>query len=343
MPTRREVKNTLVRRVVNTLASPWLGVVLLASFVPFLLIPAFLPQGLPGEKYVKVLGEETFRIISAFNLHRILHSTAFYILMSLFLLNVLLCTVRRIAYTGGPMRLFPSFFAHFFLIFLTGAFIQSSLNSAFREVVLTRGEVYNAVYPLSDTRWARFLEKRGTKVEDLDAGFSLKLVNFGEKRECRRGREAVVNWESTVEVLENNGQTYTVKIGVNRPFERGQLKFYQWAFEYFAVFSNGATAIAVKAGDKLADFLVKKILPGGLACIGVKGPAVKILRNGRDEIVEVGDTLAGFTFQGVHVTSVLGMRYDPAVPFVKAFAYIFNLLLIIAFVERIKEKTNSSG
>ncbi|MBN2299128.1 MAG: cytochrome c biogenesis protein ResB, partial [Deltaproteobacteria bacterium] len=82
-------------RLYNVLSSARLAVTLFFTLAATSVIGTLLQQGLPLERYEELFGREVFSVLAFFNIFDMYHSWWFRLLIVLFSLNILACTLRQ--------------------------------------------------------------------------------------------------------------------------------------------------------------------------------------------------------------------------------------------------------
>ena len=133
--------NRLVVRAFRFLVSVRLTIVTLSLIAATSIVGSLVPQGASREEYLSRYSEKAYHFIKLFGLDDAYHSPWFYLLLGVFALNLLLCTLQRLRRLTGPAERHTGDLSG--LVSAGFGFVTSPLNKG--EVIRRIGPSYKRV------------------------------------------------------------------------------------------------------------------------------------------------------------------------------------------------------
>ena len=210
-----------MQRFLSFFRSIRLAVVLIAAIIVFALLSTLVPQGRPDNEYREQFSSFVYSLITITDINNYTKSLVFWVPLLLFILNLSVCTIDRIAKrvkNKAPCHIGPDLIHVGLLILCVGGITTAAAR-----------------------REQDFTMVPGDRMQ-LSGGYTMSLSNF-EFIKYPDGRPKA--WISTVD-LEKDGKLVKkdYKIEVNRPLAVGQLKVYQMNYG-----SKGGMNLVCAEGD----------------------------------------------------------------------------------------------
>lgn len=272
-----------------------LAVVLIAIIIVFALLSTLVPQGRSDGEYRELFSSFVYSLITMTDINNYTKSLLFWVPLVLFILNLGVCTIDRIAKrmkNKAPRHIGPDLIHVGLLILCVGGITTAAAR-----------------------REQDFKMVPGDRMQ-LAGGYTMSLTNF-EFIKYPDGRPKA--WISTVD-LEKDGKLVKkgYKIEVNRPLAVGQLKVYQMNYGSkggMDLVDDKGHSVKLELGQglELEDTVVGMV--GGRQNEGPNGGTVANMEQWRGEThvadfdVVQGDRLGDYTIQSISpVVEYTGLR-----------------------------------
>lgn len=196
----------LLIKIFKFFRSVKLAVFLIACIITISLVASLVPQGLDADFYFSRFNPSLAQLILFFQFDNFFYSSAFYLPVILFFINIASCTVYRI-YNRKKNRLKKKHgpdLIHISIILLLISGVYSLFDRSENTVYLSEGEKTN----LRDG-YQIILKK-----------FDVETYNSG----------IVKDWISDVEIRRHGNLIKNYRIEVNKPCAFGQYKAYQYSY-----------------------------------------------------------------------------------------------------------------
>ena len=272
-----------------------LTVVLIAVIIVFALLSTLVPQGRSESEYREQFSSFVYSLITMTDINNYTKSSLFWVPLVLFILNLGVCTIDRIAKrikNKAPRHIGPDLIHVGLLVLCVGGITTAAAR-----------------------REQDFTMVPGDRMQ-LAGGYTMSLSNF-EFIKYPDGRPKA--WISTVD-LEKDGQLVKTayKIEVNKPLTAGNLKIYQMNYGSkggMDLVDDKGHAVKLELGQglKVGDTVVGMV--GGRPNDGSTGGTVANMEQWRGEThvadfdVVQGDKLGEYTIQSISpIVEYTGLR-----------------------------------
>lgn len=241
-------KEKPMNRVLNFFKSIKLAVILMILISILIGIGTLIPQHRESEFYIQKYGELSGKIVLFLQFDRYSSSVLLGILLSLFFVNTLVCTLSRV------LKVWPGFFRipekkeNMKLEVSLDKFLKSLKKEGFRIkkvddgfvarrgilsriapdiihlgiiVVIIGGLINNLTY---DSQLLTLKEGDVAKIDNIE----IRLIDF-EFQLYKDGRPK--DWISKVEILDDKGRKTSDVVEVNKPLRIDSGRIYQWSYK----------------------------------------------------------------------------------------------------------------
>ncbi len=258
--------HSILSTVYDFFASLQFAIFILTLIASSSILGTLVKQGAPEEEYLSFYSESTYRIIKFFSLDDAYHSTWFYLIIFLFAVNLILCTLRRFRrlLEGRRIKSTPSLerFAKFEFSFTVKANPDpaDTLSKSYRLVVKDdKGAVFEkggiGRYGVFVVHASILIVLVGTLVGQLFGFKASLMLSKGETKDRvamrgDTGREVPLgfavtcndfqvsfypngtprDYVSTIAVTEGGKTVRETKVRVNAPLSYRGLRFYQSSY-----------------------------------------------------------------------------------------------------------------
>ena len=298
-----------------------LAIILLAVIIVLSIAATLIPQGQPAEYYVEAYGEALGSFIVYLHLYNFYLTPVFLVPGGLFFLNLLVCSVRRIASrlrNRSPKRFGPDII-HLSLLLIMILGVYSIFTRQEAMVFLAKGDTVQ-----------------------LENGMEIKLVKFdfltypdGSPRD----------WISHIEVFLHGEKYKEHAVEVNKPFAYGPYKVFQNSYRDDALVI-AADSSGLETGLRRGDYLSRNdsYLFFNYYSRGADEPLIHFIYKDslteKELVLKTGAVWNGYRIEDLLVTSYSGLQIVkmPANELILVTLLLFCAGLALTFYQKLGDK-----
>lgn len=346
------------------LSSTTLTLILLLFSCLIYLVGTIFPQGVSLDDYEKAGGKFLF-LAKYFSVLNIFNSWYLKIIISILLINLLLCSIDRIKGSKGLTKIFSIFYHLIFLSIILMLFVSNMVSSESEiqveegntaSVELQKGdkiELHLNRFSISYTEVPDYIKQRSfmnrLKVIFLDEGVR-KIINHNEPYRSYREFTADVD-------LDYNGKKYKHLLRVNNSLVFSSYSLNLFSFEHLIKVKINNKTYSVKSGDEFLDdkserYKLSEVFTGNVLHLdgseSFLEPEVNIYKKiGQNSWEQIGILKKGlpikiseidFEFIDYNQSVLFGIRYDPTVKYLKVLSFLSIFFMFSVIIKRMRGK-----
>ncbi len=352
--------------IYKILSSTTLTVVLMLFLCLIYLSGTIFPQGVSFDEYAKAGGKFLF-LAKYFSVLDIFNSWYLRIIISIFLINLLLCSIDRARGSKGLTKILSTIYHLIFLPLILILFV-SDLASTESEVLVEEGNTVSVElqnrdkigihlnrFSISYNEVPDYIKQRGLrsrlKVIFLDEG-ARKIINHNEFHRSYR--------EFTADVEVNyKDSKYQHLLRVNNSLVFSSYSLNLFSFEHLIKVRINGKTYSVKSGDEFLDdnsnrYKLSEVFSGNVLHLdgsqSFLEPEVEIYKEtGQNSWEQIGRLKKGvpvkineinFEFIDYNQSVLFGIKYDPTVKYLKVLSFLSIFFMFFVIMNKMRGKIN---
>lgn len=354
----------ILKTIYKIFSSTTLTIVLLLFSCLIYLIGTVFPQGVSLDDYAKAGGKFLF-FAKYFFVLNVFHSWYLGLIISILLLNLLLCTIKRIKDSKGLIKIFSIIYHLIFLSIILMLFISNRVSMEdeiqveegnTKYIELQKGEkieLHLNRFSISYTEVPDYMKQKGLwsrlKVIFLDEG-ARKIINQGEFHKSYR------QFTADIEVnYKDREYKHLLRVNNSLVFSSYSLNLY--SFEHLIEVKINDKTYNVKSGDEFVDdnsekYKLSEVFSGNILHLdgseSFLEPEVSVYKKiGQNLWEQTGKLKKGFPikinkvnfeFVDYNQSVVFGIKYDSTVKYFKVLSFLSIFFMLSVTMNKMRGK-----